>query len=529
VSACGVRDRTLERLRAGTFDVLVVGGGIVGARVAFEASRVGLKVALVDAGDFGGATSSASGKLVHGGLRYLRTGKVRLVREAHRERRVLLRRVAPHLVCRLPFLLASAEQGRSRYSTVVAGPLAYWALDGFRRPAPRFVTAGEVGELVPHLRTGVPGVLLEEAMTDDGRLTLATVKAAVGAGAVVTNYVRVVGLERSRGKISGAVLERLDGEDLLTVRCRAVVNATGPWLDHLRLLEDPQREPAVRLSKGVHLVLPPEGEWRAAFTLSLDGGRHVYAVPWRGMLLLGTTDTPYECDPGTVAPEPAEEEYLLITASRFLPEKMLRPDLVLCSFAGLRVLPRGDGGTYEASREHIVRVGPAGMISVGGGKLTTHRLVALDALRALPAELRPRKLRPNSDPLPGALLPDARALHLRLDDATARHLMELYGGEAEKLFRYATRLPDAFKKVHPEGPDIWAQVYHAVDEEWAMTVDDVVRRRTTLGIRGLATEDVRAQISSVLARPRWAYRNGSSSWFQSVTEEPTFRQNLQSF
>jgi glycerol-3-phosphate dehydrogenase len=136
VSSCGraVRQRSLERLSAGTFDVLVVGGGIVGARIALEASRAGLKVALVDAGDFGGATSSASGKLVHGGLRYLRTRSFRFVREAHRERHILAGRIAPHLVHRLPFLLASVEQGRSRYSTVVAGPLAYWALDGFGGP-----------------------------------------------------------------------------------------------------------------------------------------------------------------------------------------------------------------------------------------------------------------------------------------------------------------------------------------------------------------------------------------------------------
>ncbi len=139
------------------------------------------------------------------------------------------------------------------------------------------------------------------------------------------------------------------------------------------------------------------------------------------------------------------------------------------------------------------------MISVGGGKLTTHRLIALDALRGLPAGLRPRRLHPSPDPLPGFSPPDARALHARLDAATAKHLTELYGGEAGKLLRYAARFPDALEKVHSEGPDIWAQVYHAADEEWAVTIEDVTRRRTILDIRGLATEDVRARISSVLA------------------------------
>jgi glycerol-3-phosphate dehydrogenase len=137
-------------------------------------------------------------------------------------------------------------------------------------------------------------------------------------------------------------------------------------------------------------VLPLESdEWRAAFALRLPSGRHVYAVPWHGVLLLGTTDTVYEGNPGYVAPTPAEETYLLATASRFLPEEMVLPDRVLCSFAGLRVLARGDGETYDASREHVVRVGPGGMISVAGGKLTTHRVIALDALRRLPAQLRP--------------------------------------------------------------------------------------------------------------------------------------------
>jgi glycerol-3-phosphate dehydrogenase len=152
------------------------------------------------------------------------------------------------------------------------------------------------------------------------------------------------------------VLEGRDGEGLVTVPCRALVNATGPWIDQLRLLEDPGSRPAVRLSKGVHLVLPLEGDWRAAFTLDLGGAGHVYAVPWHGMLLLGTTDTPYDGDPGAVAPDPAEESYLLDAASCFLQSDLVRPERLRCSFAGLRVLPPGAGRLYEASREHVVLV-----------------------------------------------------------------------------------------------------------------------------------------------------------------------------
>ena len=489
------REVALEELGGDTFDLLVIGAGILGARVAFEAACSGLKVALVDAGDFGGATSAASGKLVHGGLRYLATGNVRLVRAALRERRLLADRIAPHLVQRLPLLLAT--DGRAA-PALAAGLLAYWALDGFSGPAPRPVTTGAARGLVPPLCVDGPCALLEEARTDDSRLTLATVKAAVRAGAVAVNHLRVVELERSGGGISGAVLEGRDGEGAFTIQCRAVVNAAGPWIEHLRLLEDPKREPLVRLSKGVHLLLPLDSEWRAAVALRRHGAPHVYAVPWHGMLLLGTTDTAYDGDPGAVSCNPKDEALILDAASYFLPSELLRPEKIRCSFAGLRVLPAGDGETIRAAREHVISVGPAGMISAGGGKLTTHCLIALDVLRRLPVNLRPKKPRPNADPLPGARPPDVRVLRDRLDAPTAKHLIRLYGGEAEDLLCYAAAHPDAFEKIHREGPDIRAQAYHAASEEGAVTVEDVARRRTTLSIRGLATEDVRAWLASIL-------------------------------
>lgn len=487
VRGAEIRERSLEALGRRSFDLLVIGGGIVGARVALEASRAGLRVALVDAGDFGGATSSASGKLVHGGLRYLRTRRFRLVRAALRERSLLATRIAPHLVRPLPILLCSEEAAWSRCLTA-AGLLPYRALGGLRRPR-----AGSF----PALPVGAFCGLLQEAVTDDGRLTLATVKAAVLAGTVAVNHLRVTALSKHRGRISGAVLEGREGS--FELHCRAVVNATGPWLDHLRLLEDPRREPAVRLSKGVHLVLPLEGEWRAAMALALRDGRHVYAVPWHGTVLVGTTDTPYEGDPGSVAPTPTEEDYLLEAVSRILPNDLVRRDRVLCSFAGLRVLRPGHEPTFDASREHLLSVGPAGMVSVAGGKLTTHRLIALDALRALPAEVRPRRLHPFLDPLPGASPPDERTLRSTLDAASARHLTELYGGEAGDLLGYAARFPEALERVHPAGPDLWAQIHHAADEEWAVSVEDVTRRRTSLAVRGLDAEDIRDGIAAILA------------------------------
>jgi glycerol-3-phosphate dehydrogenase len=313
----GHRERTLEELGRGVFDVLVIGGGIVGGRVAFDAARLGLRVALVDAGDFGGATSGASARLVHGGLRYLGTGDLRLVRTALRERDVFASRVAPHLVRPLPFVL-SAAGGRRQRSRCAAGLLVYTALDGFRSPLPRFVTPEEATLLVPPLSVGdtASHAVYFEAGTNDSRLTLATVTAAARSGAVVANYLRAVNLDLAPGKISRVSLQGRGVE--ITVRCRAVVNATGPWLDLLRNLEDSACEPVTRLSKGIHVVLRPDEQWRAAVAVSLEGGQHLYAVPCEDMILLGTTEQEYHGDPAAVAAEPEDVSYLLQVARCFL-------------------------------------------------------------------------------------------------------------------------------------------------------------------------------------------------------------------
>ena len=299
----GCRERTVEELDRGVFDVLVVGGGIVGARIAFDAARVGLRVALVDAGDFGGATSGASARLLHGGLRYLETGDFRLVRVALRERNVLASRVAPHLVRPLPFVLSAAGGRRSRCA---AGLLVYAALDGFRSPLPRFVTPEEAALLVPSLCAGEPAshAVYYEARTNDSRLALATVTAAARCGAVVANYLRAVDLDLTPGRISRVSLRGPEGE--VDVRCRAVVNATGPWLDLLRMMEDSACDPVTRLSKGIHVVLRPDEQWRAAIAVSLDDGQHLYAVPCEDRILLGTTEQEYHGDPAGVAAEPED-------------------------------------------------------------------------------------------------------------------------------------------------------------------------------------------------------------------------------
>jgi glycerol-3-phosphate dehydrogenase len=490
------RAAAFEALESEVVDLLVIGGGIVGSRVAYEAARAGLEVALIDQADIGGATSSASSKLIHGGLRYLATGDVTLVRELQRERAALRSQIAPHLVRPLSLVLA-VERSRSRDAAkLVAALTLYAAVSGFRRPRPRLLPCSHAAELVPFDPSAIFACgLVEEASTHDSRLALATVRAARRAGAVTLNYTGAAAIERVRSVSAITLVDGITG-DHLTVRSRAVVNASGPWVDRVRLLEDPRARRLTRLSRGVHAVLPLPDGWQAGLAL-FDDSRSAFAVPWQGMLLLGATDTPVD-DDALDAPRSDEDVAILLGWFRdVLPD--MRADRVVSSFAGFRVLAPGQAGTARASRRHVIDVGPGGTVSIAGGKLTNHRAIALDALANLPPEVRPSGLRLSADPLPGAHHARARATVNRLVDArTAAHLLGLYGGEAVRVLACADTEPNALEPIHRDGPDIWAQAYFAVDEEMAVKAEDIAARRTTLGLRGLASAQVLGELGRLL-------------------------------
>ena len=485
------------------FDLLVVGGGIVGAGIANEASRAGLRVALVDRSDFGGATSSASSKLIHGGLRYLRLGDIKLVREAHTERRALLRVVAPHLVRKLPFLFPVYRGGPYRPATIQAGLWTYSTLAGER-----------IGGLVKpeRARRSVPDLVVDglrgcgvyqDATTHDGRLCLANITAAVEAGATVLSYAEVVGLHLVSGLVRGAeVRDEITGESF-SIEARAVVNATGPWLDRLCSFEQPGVAPYGRLSKGVHVTLPLDRPWSAALTIPHDQVRVTFAYPWEGMLLLGTTDTLYDGDAADVTATPADVDRVLAEAGVAVDADVLRRDRVLTTYAGLRVLPGSDDSTVDARRETAFLVGSGGMLTVAGGKLTTYRRIALEALSRLSSELGLRDIDRRPVPLPGAA--DAGSVASRLvsgwdlEPAVAAQLAHFYGTRADRVLGLAAERPHLLERIHPDGPDIAAQVVFAVNEEWATSADDIVTRRTTLRARGLASPDVIHRVEQLLA------------------------------
>ncbi len=498
------RGRVFEELSAGDFDLLVIGAGIIGAGVANEAARAGLAVALVDRADFGSQTSSASSKLVHGGLRYLRLGDMRLVREAHAERRALARVVAPHLVRPLRFLLPLYERGPYRPMTIRAGLFLYSRLA--REPAGGVLSPGSARESVPALRLdGLRGCgVYADATTHDGRLCLANVRAAAASGATVANYAEAIELRIARGRVAGAEVRDVLNGEAASVRARAVVNATGPWVDTVRRLEDPLAARTSRLSKGVHVLVPLASSWSAALTIPHDAVRVSFAVPWEGMLLLGTTDTLFDGDPGDLRVTSEDVEAVLAQAAVALDGALLGREHVRATFAGLRVLPDGDGDTATSRRETVFIRGPAGMLSIAGGKLTTYRRIALSALASLRAELGLARVATAPVPLPGAADPDGVAarlarLHPDLGPAVRTHLARLYGAEAEEVVALARAHEELLWPIHEDGPDIAAQAVHAATRELACTTEDVLRRRTTVAYRGLATPDVVARVEALLA------------------------------
>ena len=486
------RVETIDRLATERLDLVVIGGGIVGARVALEGTRLGMHVGLIDAGDFGGATSSASSKLVHGGFRYLPMGDIALVRQSQRERQVLMELVAPNLVRPIPFLLPVYNDSPKGPATVVAGLMLYRALAGTGGRV-GFVSPRNAVNLVPALRSDGLRMcgLFEEAETIDSRLVLATVKGASCGGALVLNHARAVALELRHNR-GGTISVDAGRDGRLEVRARHVINAAGPWVDTVRRLDDPNTDDLVRLSKGVHVLLPPSGSSQAGVAVPLEAGRVTMGIPWQGTLMLGTTDTLYTDDPLDARVTDDDVSAVLDEASRFLPEELLDRRRMRFAMAGLRALPIADRDTAATRRGHMIEVSRNGLVSVAGGKLTTHRLIACAALRkALPQAV---DITPDSRRLPGTGWSLQVEACPRLEPDVADHLERLYGDQAGRMLELARTLPDGLDRIHPDGPDLWAQVDYAFESEWACTVDDVARRRTTLAVRGLLTPAIAAGI-----------------------------------
>ncbi|HET6172841.1 MAG TPA: glycerol-3-phosphate dehydrogenase/oxidase [Gaiellales bacterium] len=498
------RGDALETLAGARFDLLVVGGGIVGCAVAWLGARAGLRVALVERGDLAGVTSSASSKLIHGGLRYLQMGDIRLVREAHAERHALARVVAPHLVRPRAFLVPVYRSGPVRATTLRAGLVLYGGLGRFQDGGGSLLRPAAARALVPPLRTAglrSAGRYVDHE-TNDARLTIAVARAAALSGACIATRVEVRSLRVAGGRVAGAECADTAAGAEFPVDATCVVNATGPWVDELRRMADPAAPRSLRFAKGAHLVVRLDEPWRAALTTPLEGGRVQFANPWEGALLVGTTDEPYEGDPRDLEVTDADVEQIVRESRASIEPGVVERERILSSFAGVRVLPQGDGETPSARRETVFVRGEDGMLSIAGGKFTTFRRIALDALEQLRGDLDLRALERTPVPLPGAADPDAVAErllcdHPSLEPASARHLARFHGSDALELLAAAREDPALLEPLAPGAPEVAAQVPWAREREWALTADDVLARRTTLASLGRA-EDARARVEELL-------------------------------
>ncbi|HEX5385633.1 MAG TPA: glycerol-3-phosphate dehydrogenase/oxidase [Gemmatimonadales bacterium] len=485
----------LRALGAQPADLLVIGGGITGAGIARDAAMRGLRTILVDQDDLGAGTSSRSSRLIHGGLRYLEQGHWRLVLEANRERQVLLA-TAPHLVRPLPFVFPLHQGDRISLWRLAAGMWLYDLLALFRNVARhRMLGKRALLEREPMLRVRglVGGARYFDAQCDDARLVLATARAAIAHGARIGTYLAVRGLVRDGPDVVGARVEdRLTGETG-TVRAALVVNATGPWADALRRMEDPAARPLLRPTKGVHIVVPRSriGHREAITFLSPIDGRVLFALPWGELSYVGTTDTDTGESPDAVAPAPEDVVYLLRSVNARFPNARLGVEDLRATWAGLRPLLAADGkrGPSSRSREHAISEGPGGMLTVAGGKLTTYRVMAREAVdravrllarRGVKRELHPAPT--DVEPLPGGETHDFRlfrdrALELGLTPETADHLVAHYGTEAAGILNLASSYRALQRRLHPEHPAIEAEVVHMARRELAQRVADVLVRR----------------------------------------------------
>jgi len=511
------REEALDRLAQGV-DVLVVGGGITGAGVALDAASRGYRVGLVERADYASGTSSRSTRLVHGGIRYLPQGHLGLVREALRERRLLLR-LAPHLVRPLGFVVPLYRGLKAPLGVrlpAVARPFAGWGVrfglwlyDAFSRdPALRHrpLPLREVARLAPGLRTeGLRKAFLYfDAKTDDVRLTHAVLATARALGAVTVNYAEVAGLLRSRGRVAGAgVVDRLTGRSL-EVPARAVVNATGAWAERVAALAG---APPFRLqhSKGVHLVLRP-GVVRASCAVVVpetDDGRLAFLVPWGDRFGLGTTDEPYAGDLEWPAPSEAEVRYLLDHASRYL-DRPLRWEDVTAAYAGVRPLvARAEGSTASLSRDHLVVVSGGGLVTVTGGKLTTYRSMAADAVDEVVRRDGSRVgSRTHRIRLAGADgLEEAAAALADLEPDQREHLLSTYGSLAAEVVALARAEPELCGRLVEGFPHLKAEVAYACRHEQLVSLVDCLYLRTRLAVTDVEAADRAAgEVARLMAR-----------------------------
>lgn len=464
------REENLARVekRAGPWDLIVIGGGATGVGCAVDAASRGLDVLLLEQSDFGKGTSSRSTKLVHGGVRYLAQGNLSLVREALKERGILLRN-APHIVRKTGFVVPCYSLWQKFFYG--AGLKIYDLLSGkYRLGKTRILSRDETLERLPNANPqGLRGgVLYFDGQFDDTRLLIDLVKTACEQGAAILNYARVTSfIKDAEGRVTGVGFEDALAGTKLEARAGAVINATGVFCDRLRKMSEPQAEEILTLSQGVHLVFD------RSFLPGVDAlmipktgdGRVLFAIPWHDHVVVGTTDTPIESAELEPAARDTEIEFILETAGRYLAKKPRRED-ILSIFTGIRPLVKSGGArnTASLSRGHTIEIDAAGLLTITGGKWTTYRSMAEDAVNQAGFGHKPSKT-------------EELRIH-GFSEGVSGDGFAIYGADGRKIQALIAENPDLGKHLHRDLPYTAAEVVWAVRYEMAQTLEDVLARRT---------------------------------------------------
>lgn len=507
------REDFLTRARSSkTFDILIIGGGASGLGAAVDAASRGHSVLLVEQADFAKGTSSRSTKLVHGGVRYLKQGNISLVLEALRERGLMVRN-APHLVHSLPFVIPNYHWWEGPFYGI--GMKVYDGLAGRLGLEPsRYLNREDVIELLPNIEqqdlTG--GIIYHDGQFDDSRLAINLAQTAAENGAVLLNYTRCCGLTKEGPHITGARLRDEEGGIEFEVQARVVINATGVFADSVRQMDDPAVKPMLSPSQGIHFVLPREflpGE-TAIMIPKTDDGRVLFAVPWHGRVVVGTTDTPVE--KASLEPRALGEEidFIFTQISRYLTRDPERKD-VLSVFAGLRPLIKAEAGSTAAlSRDHLISISDSGLITLAGGKWTTYRKMAEDVIdhAEMIGALDQRRCTTHELAIHGAENGDADASPLKF-----------YGSDAVGIRALIHAEPTLGNTLHPALELVEAEVLWHVRHEMARTVEDVLSRRTrALLLDAKASIKAAPRVAQLVARELGKTADWEAEQIHSYTE-----------
>jgi glycerol-3-phosphate dehydrogenase len=502
--------RDFPSLNNKPFDLLVCGGGIYGAWTAYDAALRGLSVAIVEQGDWAGATSSASSKLIHGGLRYLETYDFRLVKKALRERQMLLE-AAPHRVWSLRFGVPVYADSRIGTVQLMAGLTLYDLLAGSlgSEMSHRHFDAQAFAERFPFLDPNnlQGGFTYADAQTDDARLVLELIDGAMTAGAVCVNYCKLTNFVESDGRVLGATVHDQTEGATAEILAHQIVNATGSWTTATQ-----EGSGWCRLTKGIHLLLPAALGEEALLLTAKSDGRVFFMIPWYGLTLIGTTDTDYQGDINRVAVDEAEVVYLLAEANHHLKTAWTEADII-GSYAGVRVMKHDDKSSpSSASRDWELKTASNGVHYSVGGKITSAREDAAQIVNAVCAQLgvnagcptRGKKFpwTPDEDYSAWLLAASTQAMQFGIDEESTKWLIRRHGKRVNEIFRIIRDNTHMSERILPALPFVHADLLWSARNEMVVHLDDLLRRRMPLLILARLTEDdlrrIAASVSTTL-------------------------------